>query len=353
MNTTRTWFLLFTCIYLLSCEEQIEFNLDEGLPKVVVYGLITDEETLQEIELYTTKSLNGTSYPSPISGATVFIEDNLGNCIYFFQTDTSYISETAFKGEYNKIYTLTVLTSTGQTYKSTPETLPFKSEIDSLYASLEVKQKLNDMENVVEYYEASFFVNNLLPPDSINRFRWKMSGTYEILTYPHLRYQVIPACATNYDGCMCCTCCTCWVNEDMIAVHLSDTKILPENGVINHQLAFKIEMTPIRLFKKYHARIVQQSLSPSGYLFWNSVKRTQNSNQGITSQIPMYTEGNMSNIDDRSEKVFGYFGLSSIARKDLFLRPTDFPNYKTIVPDSIKDDCSLQPNSVNVKPINW
>jgi len=142
-------FLIFFVITFYSCEKAVDFHLDESAPKLVVEGII---ENNQPPVVILSKSLDYFSAISPdilansfVRNAEVYITSGflthrlkeypipLGNGIafYYYSSDSTNPG-TLFKGELNTQYSLRIITG-GNEYTA-ETTIPFITKrIDSLF----------------------------------------------------------------------------------------------------------------------------------------------------------------------------------------------------------------------------
>ena len=141
--------LLFLIIGLLGCEKKIDFKLDETEPKLVVDGSI---ENGQPPILTLTRSLGFFSQITPqqlqqsfVHNAIVTVSNGIlthqlkeyevsvggGFSLFYYSIDSSNLS-TAFTGELEKTYSLTIL-SDGKEYTASTPIPKITRKIDSLW----------------------------------------------------------------------------------------------------------------------------------------------------------------------------------------------------------------------------
>lgn len=110
---------IFVTLFLTSCEEVIEVDLDTAAPRLVIDARINWEKgttgSEQTIRLTTTAPYYGNGVPA-VNGATVFITDENGLVYNFPESgNTGYYTCMNFNPVINRHYTLTVIHD-GQTY---------------------------------------------------------------------------------------------------------------------------------------------------------------------------------------------------------------------------------------------
>ena len=126
-------YLLVGSLFISSCEDEIDIDLDEGTPQLVVDAFLTDIPGQQKIYLNkTTPYFDNTSYSS-VSGADVRINDDQGNT-YVFQDNGNgvYIwgDTTDVLAVVGNNYTLSII-SEGQEYEANSTVNPVP-DVDSI-----------------------------------------------------------------------------------------------------------------------------------------------------------------------------------------------------------------------------
>jgi hypothetical protein len=151
----------------------------------------------------------------------------------------------------------------------------------------------------------------------------------------------------------CCS--TCWVNERSGQINVFDDMLLGGNQIRERPITF------VRLFNpngsrhyrgKYHVEVKQLSLTREAYNYWSSIKEQIVSSGSIFEPPPFAIIGNMTNTSNAEDPVFGYFGASSISKKDIIIPASEapFPMYDTLI---WSDDCRALSNSTPYKPSFW
>jgi len=124
-------FILFSIIiFLTSCEDVIEIELNYMGPKLVIEGIINDFDNQCIIKLSrTTDYFNRKTNPA-VSDAVIKLTDNSGTIVNFFETEPGIYKEESVQTKPNIIYTLNIH-SEGNDYVA-KATIPQKVNIDSL-----------------------------------------------------------------------------------------------------------------------------------------------------------------------------------------------------------------------------
>ncbi len=129
-------FLVFTILFLSSCQKVIDVDIRNAEKKYVIEGVITDQPNMARVLISTTKNISEDNNFPGISGAAVTITDNLGNATTFSETTAG-------------IYTAaSLIATTGRTYKlevkingelfTASSVMPQKISLDTLYITNEL-----------------------------------------------------------------------------------------------------------------------------------------------------------------------------------------------------------------------
>lgn len=167
------WVLILLCF---SCVEPFEIKNEVFNSYMVIDARLTDEVKLQEINLSRTYKLED-AVPEAVENATVMIIDN-ENVEYEFEEMESgmYLSKIEFGAVPNKEYKLSITTSSGNKYRSTPVKIVDEDVADfRLYASRRttIGQGLDGVEIYYEGLESS--------TENSSYYRFDYEETYKIV----------------------------------------------------------------------------------------------------------------------------------------------------------------------------
>lgn len=148
-------FIPVIIIFLASCTERIDIELDETYTRLVVYGAVTTDTTSHYVELSTTSSYYYNEAPPPVSGAAVEISDDLGNSVQLTEVAPGkYGTSPLFAAVNGRTYTLRI----------------------------ELAEEINGHKT----YMATSTVNPIYPIDSIGLVSqpdWGEKGFFEVTCY--------------------------------------------------------------------------------------------------------------------------------------------------------------------------
>lgn len=109
----------------------------------------------------------------------------------------------------------------------------------------------------------------------------------------------------------------------------------------------------------YCVHVRQSSLTKNAFVYWNRVGKTLNLNGQLLEESIGTLKGNISNFDDPSESVAGYFYASAVTTKRMFV-PRDSvgrPVSSCILIDPAFTepcmDCLIIENSTRERPSYW
>lgn len=160
-----------------SCEEVIDIDLKEAEPRLVVEGNITSSLGPYDVLLTTSGGYFDTEAVQPVSGASVFIEDEEGYREELFEKSPGIYRTDWMMGREGLNYTLDVEVE-GTNYTAT-ENLPHRVEIqelsieESIFADFvestegvyDVHAVFEDPEDEQNYYRFFVYINGELPED--------------------------------------------------------------------------------------------------------------------------------------------------------------------------------------------
>jgi hypothetical protein len=313
LNSLILLLLLFS---LLTCIDPYTPRLSSYESVLVVDGMMTDENTPCEIKL-SRSVLSKDSIPEKVSDAVVIITDELGNSTTLINSGGgSYKTNPAdFTGETGKTYTLHISTSDGNEYISDPCTMLPVPDIDNIYF-LRDQEFGNNQSEILEGIR--FYIDGNDIEDGTAYLRWDVDETWEFRLPSPQRYNyfkedsILPVSQVKE---------VCWrsYNSEDIFIH----SFMPgESRIINKEpLIFRATDKSDRFLIRYSILVRQLSISESEYNFWDNLKKVNESGGDIFDSQPFAVEGNMTCLNDKSKKVLGYFKVSAVKQKRIFIDP--------------------------------
>lgn len=373
-------FILFL-VLLGSCVTPYDIKTSDYQETIVVEGMITDQPGPYLVKI--TKALPVTTQlgqTNPLTGATVTIKDDEGNTEKLEEKSSGNYYTRTFQGVIGRTYSITISTSDGASYQSTPEKLLPVGDFGNVRYEFEQKEPPLTNRQISSKNGFNVYIDSEVLPEQEGRVWWRWTGVFEVLTYPqfittqengpkgsiliepdppvcsgygvtrHIGEMVVPP--TLVGPFRACTCCTCWVSQYNQSPLLSDPNFV-RNGQVNNQFMGFIEANVRTMHDKYIMEIQQLSVSQNIYDFWKKVKAQKNNASSLFQTPPPKTGGNITPETGNLPKIIGYFAASAIKTHSISVDKQDVP-YVMNQMDTIKLTCTdAFRNSSTIKPIFW
>lgn len=297
---------------------------------LVVNGLVTNENLANKIKLYRTTSRED-SEPEKVTDAYVYITNgdgirtDLQNC-----RDGVYCTDsTSFTGVPGMKYKLHILTSDDKEYESDECLMVPVTGIDKVYYEKgeEVSGNIGDV-NVGIY----ILLNSSDATGMNQYFRWTFEETWKINipNAPQYTYQFIND--TTYNFTHLKTDRICW-KQNISGDILTNSILSNGNSISGQKIKFIAPLKSDRLNLQYSILVKQYSISKKEFMFWENLQKTSDVKASIFSMQPYSVLGNIHNVNGDNEMVLGYFGVSAVCERRLFINPNEIrslnlPNYK-------------------------
>lgn len=311
---------LFFMILFHGCVSEFVPVIEEEEELLVVEGLVTDQLRSNTITLSKSLPLGKKSEAKPLGNCHVRITDDLGNTWELTERKTgTYITDsTQFRGVIGRTYTLEIaLNRYGNfDYRSDPVTMLPVPPIDSVYyEKIQIKDSLEVYPKGVD--ACRIFVDTHDPDNVCRYYRWDFRETWIL----QLLWPVENA--------------ICWVSENSSSINLKSTAAFSES-VVKRQPVQYINHQTDRLSRRYSILVNQYSLSADEFLFWEKLQNLTDQTGGLYDIIPSSIPGNIRSIDNPDEKVLGFFSVSAVQSKRLFIR-NEFAGLVNLYPNCPAD----------------
>jgi hypothetical protein len=325
-------------ILVTSCVEEIPLETESFESIIVVEATITDENKHQEVLLSRSFKFNG----SPIleSNATVQVSDDVSNTYTFTETEPGiYRSEISFSAQDNRNYTLSIITSEGEKYRSSDVQLTQQTSIDDLYA------KRNFNENGVE--GISINVDSYDATGNSKYYRHEYEETYKIIAPLYsteelisngVEFPILEADKPNWDTIQDLIdflvtrrsrpiqeqICYNTVKSNTI-IQVNTTNFI-EDRLDEYRVKFLSRNDP-SIRERYSILVRQFVQSREAFVFYETLNSFSDSENIFYEDQPGFLEGNLFLENDKTENVFGFFEVTSVAEKRIFFNYDDlFPS---------------------------
>jgi hypothetical protein len=240
----------------------------------------------------------------PVIGAIVTVTDENGIVTTMSESPAGTYStdSTEFRGRVCGRYSLSIKINNVNYETDFIEMKPVPL-INSLYYEKEVITVTEDSSHIEE--GCQIYVDSYDPSGECQLFRWDYAETWE--------YR-IPYDVANR---------TCWVNERSYEVLIKNTSNYNQARVTKFPILFISNKTD-RLKETYSILVNQYSLTEAEYKFWESVQNISQNVGSLYDITPVAIPGNIRCNTYPEEVVLGYFSVSAVAQKRLFIHERFF-----------------------------
>jgi hypothetical protein len=316
----KNFFIICLGLLVCTCIDPFNPNIKGRESLLVVDGLITNENRSYTVRLSRTVPAQNDD-PSMVSGAYVTISD-LNGIIHQLTESQAGVYKTdslLFLGETGNSYTLYIRTLDGNEYTSDPSILYPTQKIDSIYFAKDQEIQNNNTE-IIDGIRIFL--------DSENQgggkyFRWTYDEWWKFSVpnpkkYNYVDQYNIPEVDTIKQVCYAHN------GSNDIIIHSSESS--QTNSIQKEPVLFVGSDRSDRLLIQYCIDIKQMSLSPVEYQFWEQLKEINDGGGDIFDKQPFTIIGNVHNVKNPSEPVLGYFQVSAVEEKRIYITPDQLEN---------------------------
>jgi hypothetical protein len=339
--------VLFVAVFTTTCIDPFTPHLQSYQKLLVVEGLVTDENTPCEVRLTRTyPSID--SIPEVIDDALVYLTDGEGNMINLGSTGNGIYrtGDSQFRGTPGSTYILHIQTPDGKQYESEPCVMTPVADIDSVHIARD--------EVVDNIYNRTLegiriFIDTGEPPEGTRYFRWEYDETWKFkLPYPQAYNYINDTTILKLDKIKE----YCWRSNKSTDIEIASAGSSSGDAILNQPVLFISSDQSDRLSIEYSLLIRQFSLSEKEFDFWNNLKSVNESGGNIFDKQPYSVISNIYNIEDQNEKVLGYFRVSAVKTRRIFIVPNDLLGMDLPYFKYKCDEYSVSPETY-VRPGSW
>ena len=311
----------FLCYVLIvsalsACIDRVELPIRAEEPRLVVEGQITNEAPPYSVRLTYTGKYSGPNGQNPadqfVREAQVNVADDQGRSTRFVSRGQGLYqtTDTAFRGQVGRAYSLSIVLSDGKRYVTKPERMPAVPVIDSISARL---VKTN---NFAKPYAFSYAVNTRDPATEQNYYRWTGYG------YTNRLAKGVPCCL----GCLAICFDRCWTTVSTDAVNVFSDEAINGNPLRGRVIL----QIPVYAVGPQLAEIQQYGMTQTNYQFWKLYQQQNARTGSIFDPLPAPVTGNVVNTSDPMDLARGYFAVTSITRRRVRVQNYDAPFYPAL-----------------------
>lgn len=306
---------VLTLLFISGCIDPYAPDIVDNQVSLVVEALITDQPGEHTITLSRSSPLNDTaSYP--VEGAWVFIFDEEGTVREFGEMEPGVYGRWIAEGELTRgqNYWLHIETGYGEVVESDAEQLtPESPEVDSVYWDLDT---LGTADPEHPMYGIQFYLDLSGEEDQPRNFRWELEETWEYYAAHRIQYVYDGSSLREWEDPFIYY--TCWYTGDIPSIFTGSTRALEQNRLKRTPLHFVSTETQ-RLQTKYSLLIRQYALTDRAYDYWYQIRQQNQESGGLYESQPDRVPGNLHHVNDPDQQVLGYFNLSSVSEKRIFV----------------------------------
>ena len=314
---------------LASCIEEYWPNISASDNKIlVVDGMITNDPGPYTVKLSTSSSIEDHTF-NPVTDAIVQIIDNDGSSETLSEVNPGIYetSETGIQGVVGRSYKIIINTNEGKNYESEFEKLPLPIEIESVTTEIENQTTTNISDIFSEGFQ--FYLSTVQAITNTNYFYWALEETYEYHSEFYADYVLnqnkngeIYFRALPPDSLFCC-----YLTKKIDNIYTASTAYINNPKIDHVKLSFLPYESKEAKFG-YGLYVKQYVISESTYLYLNSIKDQKNDQDELYTKQPYQIRGNVNNVENPDEPVFGYFIIAGAAQgKHTFVKAPPNTNH--------------------------
>jgi hypothetical protein len=298
-------------------------NLKGFKSLLVVDALLTNENRSYSVKLSRARQTQDTE-PEMVFGAQVIIKDKYGNNSILHETSTGIYKTDSlrFQGETGNSYILYIKTPDGTEYESDSCIMYPVKQIDTIYFNKD--QDFQNNRSVIQDGIRIFLDSENSSDDKYLRWIYNEWWKFSIPTpkrYDYINPNHIPPISLSQIKQVC----YCYNESDEIIIHSSESA--QTNRIEREPILFIASGISDRLLIQYSIEIKQLSISEKEYHFWELMKLVNESGGDIFEKQPFSIISNIHNINDPAETVLGYFQVSAVEKKRIYITREDIAEF--------------------------
>jgi hypothetical protein len=302
---------------LSTCIDPFKPNLKGTTSLLIVDALLTNENRSYAFKLsWTTQTQN--EKPVMASGAIVTLTDQNRVSTNLTETEAGVYKTDSlnFLGETGNSYVLEIRTSEGAEYVSDTCTMYPVQPIDNIYFNKD-QEFVNNGTEIQDGIRISL--------DSENKgdgkyLRWIYNEWWKFSVPNPKLYDYINENDIRHVEQVRQICYAFGSSDD---ITIKSTVSASSNKIEKQPILFIASDQSDRLLKQYYIEIKQLSLSKTEFEFWNHLKEINEGGSDIFEKQPYSIPGNIHSKRNPSEIVLGYFQVSAVEPKSIYIIPDD------------------------------
>lgn len=314
-NHILLWILLPGIVLLHGCVEPYSPELKDAGQSLVIEGLLSNREGFHQVRVSRSSPYDDPGY-LPLSGCQVEVSDQDGNSVLYYENEAGiYVQwiprDFLVTGNAYKL----MVACMGNRYESSFEELLPCAPIGEVYYEVESRET-TDPELTLQGIQ--FYTDFDIPQGCAGNYRWELEETWEyhsfyLITYYWDGSTILPPGSVNSDLF------SCWNTASIHQIFTASTRLSDEEKIIGAPLNYVSNQTD-RLKIKYSLLIRQYALNDEAYNYWQQIRQMSQESGGLYDTQPPQLRGNIYNPENDQEVVLGYFSVSGMDEKRIFVR---------------------------------
>ncbi len=291
--------LLFLILLVFSnCKDPYTIKVNGSSGNMTLNGVITDDAGPQYLKLGI--STGTKKSPDPLVGALLSISDetgakenlkDLGNGQY-------QLDQLSVKGRKTGTYTLDIILPDGRHYVSSAEKMSSPQATDSAYYQYITEQIVSSEGILVNNDNVKVYLNTNLPKETEAAYlRWAIDEVYCI----------IPSCSPRALACPP----YCYIYQEVSKFNLQVIKTTDYQTSALRDILLQTRGVDFTFMVRHYFNISQYSMNKNTFDYWKKVQLLTERSGSIFDTPAASVPGNIHNVNDPSEIVYGYFEASA------------------------------------------
>lgn len=320
MGRWKSFCIICITILVNSCIDPYIPTLNDFQSLLVVDALLTDEEAPATVRLSRTFRETGQK-PAMVEGAVVSIMDEQDNISGLTEvTPGLYMTDPLqFRGVKGKTYRLMITTADGKQYESDSCPLLPVQELDDVWFERDIEVPADGSQPAPGL---RIFVNSSGTKEC-DYLRWTYREWWKFSVPDPKMFDyindstILPVSRVNQ---------VCWGSQSSGDILIQPVPDPPGNILLKKPVFFLDPSASNRIQIRYCAEVRQMSVSAREFEFWNLMDQLEKSGGDIFDRQPFQIFSNIHNINDPREQVLGYFQVSGVSSKRIYINYNDIVN---------------------------
>ncbi len=349
-------FLLFFAVIVMSCVDQIDFEVPAELSdSVVIQGrVVKGERDFVEVDVSRLFDFSAESRRRVPVKTVVLSDDQNNEMVLETRVPGSYFqvldASTAVQAEVGRGYKLRVETLDDRIFESIIDVMPENKKPQKLELTIVKQSRVDNFGITREFDKVQIAIDTEVNRASEGGVYWELNNTYKVTDQGFVN-GFVQVCYIEK---------TVNVNE----IYVLDPSQLRTGFISDYILSFA--SIDGRFGEELYYNVKQYSLSRGAFKFWNGVNILSERGGGYFDGPTGEVRSNFFNINDPDDIVYGYFFATEeavIGKKAVLPEGTNvipicpqgqcFVQGSTSCSCGLCCDCLLDPDATTVKPSYW